>query len=293
MHLIREGQFAVAETFAREAPALDIPIGLQDKFVEMYQILEAMKVRRDLGPAITWAGLKAPELEKRGSNLEFDLCRLRFVWLFLKGGDYPHEAMDYARDEFPRFQDKHRNEISKHMAAFAFVSTLRESPYGMFFAEPDKMWDDVANSFTKEFCSLLSLSAESPLYLAATAGSIALPTLLKMTSIMKEKKTEWTSQNELPVRPPTLLPYLPPPLKEFTSQVEIALPPAYHFHSIFVCPVSKDQTTQGNPPMMLPCGHVIALESLERLAKGGTNASLKCPYCPRECTRAQAKEVII
>jgi hypothetical protein len=77
------------------------------------------------------------------------------------------------------------------------------------------------------------------------------------------------------------------------SQVEIPLPPAYHFHSIFVCPVSKDQTTDDNPPMMLPCGHVIALESLQRLAKGGSQSTLKCPYCPKESTLVQAKKVII
>ena len=45
--------------------------------------------------------------------------------------------------------------------------------------------------------------------------------------------------------------------------------------------------------MMLPCGHVIAFESLRRLAKGGSSATLKCPYCPKESTLAQAKRVII
>lgn len=46
--------------------------------------------------------------------------------------------------------------------------------------------------------------------------------------------------------------------------------------------------------MMLPCGHVIAKESLQKLAKGGsTVAMLKCPYCPKECTMGQAKQVII
>lgn len=45
--------------------------------------------------------------------------------------------------------------------------------------------------------------------------------------------------------------------------------------------------------MMLPCGHVIAQESLQRLAKGGSSVSLKCPYCPRECNLPQAKRVII
>jgi hypothetical protein len=200
MHLIREGQFSVARTFMQEAGDLDIPRELQDEFVEMYQILEAMKVRRDLNPAIRWARLKAVPLEQRGSNLEFDLCKLQFVWLFVQGDERKTMALEYARKEFGRFQAKHLKEIQMLMCAFVFKTNLLQSLYGKPFEDPERTWDDVAHSFTKEFCSLLGLSAESPLYLAATAGAIALPTLLKMTSIMKEKKTEWTSQNELPVR---------------------------------------------------------------------------------------------
>lgn len=164
-------------------------------------------------------------------------------------------------------------EIEKLITAFAYLPTIHSSPYASLFSDPERMWADVAQSFTKEFCSLLGLSAESPLYIATTAGAIALPTLLKMTSIMKEKKTEWSTRDEL--------------------AVEIPLPPRYSFHSIFVCPVSKDQTTETNPPMMLPCGHVIARESLQRLAKGTSQVTLKCPYCPKECTAAQAKRVYL
>lgn len=94
---------------------------------------------------------------------------------------------------------------------------------------------------------------------------------MKMSSIMKEKRTEWTSRNELPV--------------------EIPLLPKYQYHSIFVCPVSKEQTTEENPPMMLPCGHVVAQESLSRLSKGGTR--FKCPYCPTESLPKDAKRVYL
>lgn len=285
MHLIREGNFSVANEFLEEAgPSVDIPSHLQQEFHEMYTIISAMRKERDLGPAIAWAASKAPLLEARGSNLEFDLVRLQFVHLFLspededtemqEDGKRPRkaEALAYSQKEFQRFYKKHSKDIERLMCAFIYPD-LEKSPYSRPFQAPEKTWEEVACAFTKEFCSLLGLSAESPLYIAATAGAIALPTLLKMTSIMKEKRTEWTTQNELPV--------------------EIPLPPDYHFHPIFVCPVSKDQTTEDNPPMILPCGHVIARESLQRLAKGGSSVSLKCPYCPKECTMHQAKQVII
>jgi len=57
----------------------------------------------------------------------------------------------------------------------------------------------VAGSFTKEFCSLLGLSADSPLYVAATAGAIALPLLAKARVLMKINKTDWTTAEEMPV----------------------------------------------------------------------------------------------
>jgi E3 ubiquitin-protein transferase RMND5 len=135
----------------------------------------------------------------------------------------------------------------------------------------EHVWQTVSDSFTGEFCALLDLSAESPLYVAVTAGSLALPTLLKMQNIMKEKKTEWTSANELPV--------------------EVTLPDKYKFHSIFVCPVSKEQTTDQNPPMMIPCGHVLAADSLTKLSRGGNR--FKCPYCPLESNPRDAVQIYL
>ncbi|KAI9837070.1 MAG: hypothetical protein M1819_000719 [Sarea resinae] len=272
MHLLREGQFSVASTFLNEIaaspPQAESPTGsakasaqdqlgidslrsesLQQKFADMYHTLHELRNERNLRPAIEWARANSRDLEDRGSDLEFELGRLQFVWLFLGGPDGtpqegPQKALEYARREFKGFQGRYLHEIQQLVAALAYQPNLEQSPYRKIFYN-DSAWDEVADSFTREFCSLLGLSADSPLYIAATAGAIALPTLLKLQNIMKEKKTEWTTQNELPV--------------------EIPLPPSYHFHSIFVCPVSKEQTTDQNPPMMMPCGHVVAQESLMRL----------------------------
>ena len=274
----------------------------------MYHILQELKEGRNLLPAIEWARKNRRALEKRGSNLEFELCRLQFVWLF-HGGKHGNQsitdgrqaALEYARREFQTFRTRHLREIQQLMGAMAFCPNLQDSPYRAIFNN-HSAWDDVASSFTREFCSLLGLSADSPLYIAATAGAIALPTLLKLQTIMKVKRTEWTTQNELPVRTPcfinppfsnNLFDIIPLPTTTtylFIPQVEIPLPPSYQFHSIFVCPVSKEQTTDENPPMMMPCGHVVAMESLMRLSKG---SRFKCPYCPSESHPRDAKKAFL
>lgn len=297
MHLLREGQFAVASQFLIDAISnptydpqkmdidgqsnddLDQNLGLDSlksealrkQFANMYHILHELRDERNLLPAIAWARENSKALEARGSNLEFELSRLQFVWIFTAGSStdnrHPAQALEYARREFAHFQNRYLKEIKQLAGAMAFVPNLRGSPYRPIFLNDDT-WDHLANTFTREFCSLLGLSAESPLYLTATAGAIALPTLLKLQTIMEKKRTEWTTQQELPV--------------------EILLPPAYRFHSIFVCPVSKEQTTDENPPMMMPCGHVIAQETMSRMSKG---ANFKCPYCPSESRPEAAKKL--
>lgn len=232
MHLLREGQFSVASTFLTDATAhtarsesttespnpyatLEHDLGidslrsesLRKQFANMYYILHELKSERNLLPAIQWARAHSARLEERGSNLEFELGRLQFVWLFMEGAAGEGEggisqgqrkALEYARREFGHFQGRYLREIQFLSGAMAFSPNLQQSPYGQLFHN-NSAWEELANSFTREFCSLLGLSADSPLYIAATAGAIALPTLLKLQTIMKEKRTEWTTQHELPV----------------------------------------------------------------------------------------------
>ncbi|KAL7620284.1 hypothetical protein AAE478_009277 [Parahypoxylon ruwenzoriense] len=315
MHLLREGQFTVASTFIDEAKPqtqsqpspstlrstaasrrsstqddtiitdADIPSDLsafqsqdlQSSFAEMYATLSSLKTH-NLLPAINWARENCVELEARGSNLEFELCKLQFIWLF-KGpavNGLPNSpengvsgALKYARDNFGRFQHRHLREIQQLTCAMVYHKNLPGSPYGHIF-DISLAFEEVAASFTREFCSLLGLSAESPLYVAATAGTLALPQLVKYTTKTKAKGTEWTTANELAFETP--------------------LPKSMMYHPIFVCPVSKEQTTGANPPMILPCGHVLARESLQRLAKG---SRYKCPYCPSEGITKDAEEIIL
>jgi hypothetical protein len=232
MHLLREGQFSVAATFLSEiaekkalmqhcessSSASPEPASLlnldevpsheiRKEFASMYYILSQMKERKNLLPAIEWSRENREALEARGSNLEFELCRLQFVWLYHGESENPggnhvpgnwRAAMAYAKREFHTFLPRYLREVQQLMGAMAFCPNLQGSPYSAIFNN-SSAWDDVAQFFTREFCSLLGLSADSPLYIATTAGAIALPTLLKLQTIMKAKRTEWTSDNELPV----------------------------------------------------------------------------------------------
>lgn len=232
MHLLREGQFSVASTFLTEATKNQSPGNMTDdltmsgtdqdlgldslkseslrkQFANMYHILHEMKNERNLLPAIGWAREKSEELEKRGSNLEFDLGKLQFVWLFvgkhLQSGrpelleEGRRRALEYARTELRLVRPRYLKELQKLCGAVAYSPNLQQSPYRRVFLN-EGAWDEVANSFTKEFCALLGLSAESPLYLAATAGAIALPHFSKLQVIMKDKRTEWTTSHEIPVQ---------------------------------------------------------------------------------------------
>ena len=308
-----------APATAPQPPAEDLRAEyLREQFQAMYHILDEMQHRRNLGPAMAWARANSAALEARGSNLEFELHGLRFMWLLVHGAGDPsarapadgmdevappkpplaerqQAALEYARAEFPAFQARYAREIRQLATALAYASNLPGSPYRHCAVAPASAahpsssgdgtataaaaaaaaadsgaWADLATAFAREFCSRLGLAAAAPLGVAATAGAVALPTLLKLRAIMAAKRTEWTTAHELPV--------------------EIPLPPAFRFHSIFVCPVSKEQTTDRNPPMLLPCGHVIARESLHRLSKV---SRFKCPYCPGESHPRDARRVFL
>ncbi|KAI8924507.1 CTLH/CRA C-terminal to lish motif domain-containing protein [Entophlyctis helioformis] len=266
IHFVREGRFDIAETFVAEAAHVHIPADLKSQFFEMFQIQEALRAR-DIAPAIQWAARRRADLEKRGSSLEFQLHKLQFVQHLIVRE--PHSALMYAKTNFGHFA-RHLKEIQQLMCAILFADKLSVSPYASLLNP--HLWVDIQSSFSRDFCLLLGLSSDSPLFISVTAGTLALPTIIKMSSIMKDKSgLEWSQQGELPV--------------------EIPLLDTYRYHSVFACPVSKEQGSDENPPMMMLCGHIVCKESLARLSKGNANARFKCPYCPTESTASQASRV--
>lgn len=268
LHFYRQGLFDLGDCFVQEAQQQDAA-SLKAPFYEMHQILERMK-RRDVKPALEWAGRHREELEKNGSSLQlaFKLHQLQFVHLLHTSGR--SAALKYARGYFEIFAGQHMTDIQRLMGCLLWAGRLESSPYSDLLAASH--WDAVAVEFTRECCNLLGQAYESPLHVVISAGSQALPTLLKLATVMANKKQEWLAMKQLPV--------------------EIELDNEFQFHSIFACPVSKEQSTADNPPMLMPCGHVLCKQSIHKLAKGNTRI-FKCPYCPLETTQVQCRQIYL
>ncbi|KAJ3296055.1 hypothetical protein HDU79_007678 [Rhizoclosmatium sp. JEL0117] len=277
-HLIREGRFSLAARFAHEAQLSSSSSqttessddALNAKFNDMFSILSHIK-QFNLDPAINWVNSHSTQLAHIDSTLEFSVTRLQFLKLLfgvagVSSGDR-NAALQYAQLKFNAFKDQHMKEIQKLMCCLLYTSKINQSPYKAL--TETTAWSDLSHQFTRDFCLLLSLPAESPLHTCISVGVNALPTIIKMSSILKEQSgLEWSSTGELPV--------------------EIPLLDRQRFHSVFACPVSKELGTKENPPMMMVCGHVVCNESLKRLGKGSMTNKFKCPYCPSEGKGEQA-----
>ncbi|KAF3435854.1 hypothetical protein FNV43_RR22946 [Rhamnella rubrinervis] len=223
-HFYQQGLFDLGDSIIHEAGEPDAT-AIKSQFFEMYQILEAMKVR-NLEPALNWVYSNREKLKQNGSHLELKLHSLQYMEILQNGA--PADALNYAKTYLAPFAFLYKEEIMKLMGCLAFE---------------------------EGFPALLILR---------------LPTLLKLANVMAAKKQEWQAMKQLPV--------------------PVELSEEFTFHSIFVCPVSREQGSEENPPMMMPCLHVLCKQSIMKLSKSSTR-TFKCPYCPAEASVAHCRQL--
>ncbi|XP_076372135.1 required for meiotic nuclear division 5 protein souji [Tachypleus tridentatus] len=266
-HFLRQGMLDIAEELIKEA-GLQMEEGKKEPFSELNQILEALK-HKDLKPGLEWACRNRDLLQAQHSSLEFKLHRLRFIELLQQGTEKQQDAVQYARENFQHLASFHEKEIQVLMGSLLYVRQgVQNSPYS-YLLDPVH-WSDICEIFTKDACTMLGLSVESPLTVCINAGCVALPALLNIRQVMQQRQVAdvWSSRDELPI--------------------EIDLGQSGRFHSIFACPILRQQSSENNPPMRLVCGHVISRDALHKLANG---SKLKCPYCPVEQSPTDARMI--
>jgi len=269
LHLIRTGQFAVAQCFVQES-GVEIQSELVAQFANLHRILGALR-SHDVSQALEWTVANRPFLHSRSSPLEFHLHRSQFMRLLLASSPPdPLPALRYAQSLFPPLFETHGSDIMKLMACTMYLplSRMKVSPYADL-ADPSIHFN-LETRFAREFCAKLGLSKDLPLRVVGDIGAGgALARIEKGRKLMRERRSEWSQTDELPI--------------------EISLAPEHQYHSIFACPVSKEQSNDANPPMMMSCGHVVVKDSLTKLSKPG--GRVKCPYCPAESSTSSALQV--
>ncbi|TYI60567.1 hypothetical protein E1A91_D10G112600v1 [Gossypium mustelinum] len=265
-HFYRQGLFEVGDCFIAEAQDAEAAVAMRSLFQELYQMLEAMK-SQNLEPALKWAAANSNKLKENGSDLQLRIHHLQFVKILQKGSR--DEALKYARTNFASFAGNHMAEIQKLMGCLLYSDRLHESPYAHLLSPTN--WDTVTDELTRQFCNLLGQSYESPLSATIAAGIQGLPPLLKFMTVMAGQKHEWQSMKQLPV--------------------PVELDKEFQFHSVFVCPVTKEQSTDDNLPMLMSCGHVLCKQSINKMSKNGSK-TFKCPYCPTDIDLTQCRQLI-
>nr|CAH7735717.1 unnamed protein product [Callosobruchus chinensis] len=246
-HFYRQGMHDVADELAKEADVTPEPHE-KEPFTELNHILDRLK-NKDLEPALAWATAHHDNLEAQNSSLEFMLHRLKFIELLKQGALYQTEAISYARTHFRKFVRRHEKDIQTLMGMLLYIPNgINASPYGSILGT--EMWMEIYELFMRDACQMLGVCVNSPLTTCINAGCIAVPALHNIKQVMMQRQVTgiWSGKDELPI--------------------EIDLGNENKYHSMFACPILRQQSTQLNPPMRLVCGHVISRDALNKLCNG-------------------------
>ncbi len=105
------------------------------------------------------------------------------------------------------------------------------------------------------------------------AGTLTQPKLIKSSKLLNVKKDLFSASSKV--------------------DVPIDLGKDLQFHSSFICPVSKEETSASNPAILLQCGHVISENAMKDLEKSSRtrNKHFKCPTCPNEQTSSTSRRL--
>lgn len=174
-----------------------------------------------------------------------------------------NQLAQYSSENFGIFFSKFKSQIFKLMGSIAFVNELESTKYNDLIQ--DIHWDHFTQCFVRDFCKIQGLSKESGLFMTLKVGTLGIPKFQRFFKLMKGKEQLFDNLAEIPI--------------------EMNLGGEFNFHSIFICPVSKEIATKDNPPMLLKWGHCITKQSYNSIVSGRNDRAgrkAKCPTCPVE-----------
>ena len=228
-HLYHEGSFEVAATLAAEA-RIQQSEETRQRYLDMHAVLVQIR-QQNLGAALQWVEARRAALEPQGEpcSFEFHVHKVGFVQALQRRGR--RAALEYGRRHLGRFRRAYLPQLQRLMGCLCFVpdgpgplpaDALARTPYADLFA--DEMWDALAERYVVQACALTGQAQSSPLLVAVAAGSVALPTLLKLAAVAGLQQTlelDREGHQQLPV--------------------DIPLGREFVFNSIFACPVAREQ----------------------------------------------------
>ncbi|KAI9915875.1 hypothetical protein PsorP6_006861 [Peronosclerospora sorghi] len=168
------------------------------------------------------------ELKRLDIEIEFELVRLKYVNILEASPDMMDDVC-FANKELTYFHQTHAEEVGMLMSCVLYKGKLKESPYKHLFN--DNRWDEIY-AVTRACCRLRMFRTG--------------PILKRARVVMDSKLANWDSMEELPV--------------------EVPIAKELRFHSVFSCPISKEESTPENAPILLKCGHVICRSCVNRIS---------------------------
>lgn len=257
-------------------------------FQDMSKILDDMK-RGALGSSLDWTTANGGSLPfPQAQELEFNLRSLEYTRMLSK--NQLDDAVKYSQLHFPRFIDTHGDAIQMLMGCIVFPGASGQERYAAL--QSPEAWAAAAHVFKAAYCAVNNLPLQSPLAAVVNVAAVALPQFRQMGHALavsgKGKPVEPGpgGSGDPPARPEKWW-----DLKELPVEIDVGPTNDSNYHSLFTCPVSREQATPENPPVLLTCGHAICKDSMRRIA--GTRVTFKCPYCPVEMHLSHTVEMFI
>jgi len=270
-YLIQSGQMEAAHSFAEESGQSNAQ-SFQD-YDKLHAIMEDLD-KHNAQSALQWSQSQTVD-----EGLTLALHEVVCAQILLNEDVAPEQrrvdAVKYTRTHLaPYAHDEHvRKRIGALLTASLWLPTSSQpataaptSPYVTLTRTHATAWQRVARRVATAFARSIGQSTPAMPRLVALleCAQPVVPQLLKLARLKR----------------------LGAPVD--TNAFALPLARQHRYHTVFCCPVTRQAAELDNPPLLLPCGHVLASNTASELA---SRHGFKCPYCPQQTTLRNCKRI--